>query len=346
MAPSHIIRCCQRSLSWIPVVFIVLVVCWSYYAYVVELCVYTIPKTEEQIVYLTGFHLFFFMFVWSYWMTIFTKPANPSKEFSLSKVDKEQYETAERPEIQQEILRRAARELPIYTRTGTRAIRYCDRCQVIKPDRCHHCSACDVCILKMDHHCPWYVYYYLEWPFCPRGDLGGGLCRRRSAESCPQSELPDTQAKFHVLFLFFVSAMFFISILSLFCYHMWLVGKNRSTIEAFRAPVFRNGPDKNGFSLGLSKNIAQVFGDQKRSWMLPFYSSLGDGHIFPTRLVSYDPEQLPADLQACSDSDGQAYPRPLSESQNHLLSNDVHFVDDVPSTDAGQAVRVTMESES
>lgn len=23
------------------------------------------------------------------------------------------------------------------------AIRYCDRCQLIKPDRCHHCSTCD-----------------------------------------------------------------------------------------------------------------------------------------------------------------------------------------------------------
>ncbi|XP_044297437.1 palmitoyltransferase ZDHHC20 isoform X3 [Varanus komodoensis] len=95
------------------------------------------------------------MFVWSYWKTIFTSPASPSNEFCLSKTDKEQYEKEERPESQQEILRRAAKDLPVYTTTTSRAIRYCDRCQLIKPDRCHHCSACDLCVLKMDHHCPW-----------------------------------------------------------------------------------------------------------------------------------------------------------------------------------------------
>lgn len=36
--------------------------------------------------------------------------------------------------------------------------------------------------------------------------------------------------KFHMLFLFFVAAMFFISILSLFSYHIWLIAKNRTTI--------------------------------------------------------------------------------------------------------------------
>lgn len=33
--------------------------------------------------------------------------------------------------------------------------RVCRTCQVWKPDRCHHCSACNCCVLKMDHHCPW-----------------------------------------------------------------------------------------------------------------------------------------------------------------------------------------------
>ena len=33
--------------------------------------------------------------------------------------------------------------------------RYCEKCCKIKPDRCHHCSVCNTCVLKMDHHCPW-----------------------------------------------------------------------------------------------------------------------------------------------------------------------------------------------
>lgn len=35
------------------------------------------------------------------------------------------------------------------------AIRYCEKCQHVKPDRAHHCSVCRECVLKMDHHCPW-----------------------------------------------------------------------------------------------------------------------------------------------------------------------------------------------
>ena len=34
-------------------------------------------------------------------------------------------------------------------------VRYCEKCLCIKPDRSHHCSVCEDCTLKMDHHCPW-----------------------------------------------------------------------------------------------------------------------------------------------------------------------------------------------
>lgn len=33
--------------------------------------------------------------------------------------------------------------------------RFCKKCKVHKPDRAHHCSTCNRCVLKMDHHCPW-----------------------------------------------------------------------------------------------------------------------------------------------------------------------------------------------
>ncbi|XP_055085878.1 palmitoyltransferase ZDHHC20-B isoform X2 [Periophthalmus magnuspinnatus] len=364
MAPTHVLRCCQRGLAWIPVIFIALVVCWSYYAYVVQLCIFTILNIGEKIVYLIFFHLSFIMFVWSYWKTIFTKPANPSKEFCLPKVEKERYEKEERPESQQEILWRVASTLPLYTRTGAGAIRYCDRCQVIKPDRCHHCSACDMCVLKMDHHCPWvnncvgfsnYKFFILFLAYSLVYCLFIAATVLQYFIKFWTNELPDTatHAKFHVLFLFFVAAMFCISILSLFSYHLWLVGKNRSTIEAFRAPVFRTGSDKNGFSLGFRKNIAQVFGDQKKYWLLPVFTSQGDGLTFPTRLVNADVEQATVTLQPEPNKIVTDVPAsPLSESQNRLLSDDQHtnHIEDHVSNNSpksgSETVTVTMESES
>ncbi|XP_064131423.1 palmitoyltransferase ZDHHC20 isoform X6 [Loxodonta africana] len=303
MAPWTFWRCCQRSLGWVPVIFITFVVVWSYYAYVVELCVFTITGNGENgkaVVYLVAFHMFFVMFVWSYWMTIFTSPASPSKEFYLSSSEKERYEKEFSQERQQEILRRAARDLPIYTTSASRTIRYCERCQLIKPDRAHHCSACDICVLKMDHHCPWvnncvgfsnYKFFLLFLLYSLLYCLFVATTVLQYFIKFWTNELSDTRAKFHVLFLFFVSAMFFISVLSLFSYHCWLVGKNRTTIESFRAPTFSYGPDGNGFSLGYSKNWREVFGDEKKYWLIPVFSSLGDGCSFPARLVGMDPEQ-------------------------------------------------------
>ncbi|RKP30309.1 zf-DHHC-domain-containing protein, partial [Metschnikowia bicuspidata] len=39
---------------------------------------------------------------------------------------------------------------------GETCVRWCAKCHVWKPDRCHHCSTCKRCYLRMDHHCPWF----------------------------------------------------------------------------------------------------------------------------------------------------------------------------------------------
>ncbi len=117
--------------------------------------------------------------------------------------------------------------------------------------------------------------------------------------------------RFHVLFLFFVGAMFSLSLASLFFYHLYLVSKNMTTLESFRAPITRNGPDKMAFYLGKSSNfqarrrrpgvrpasrcrisnayffspsnLQEVFGDSKVLWFLPMFSSFGDGVAYPQR---------------------------------------------------------------
>lgn len=40
--------------------------------------------------------------------------------------------------------------LPLHPNT-----RYCERCELVKPYRAHHCRHCGTCVLGMDHHCPW-----------------------------------------------------------------------------------------------------------------------------------------------------------------------------------------------
>ncbi|XP_056456422.1 palmitoyltransferase ZDHHC2 isoform X2 [Gadus chalcogrammus] len=342
MAPSgsrSVKRGCQRVLYWIPVVFIVLIVAWSYYAYVLELCIESIDDIGEKIIYLLAYHVTFIMFVWAYWQTIFTSPMNPLKEFHLSYSDKELLERADRGESQQEILRRLAKDLPIYTRTNSGAIRFCDRCQLLKPDRCHHCSVCDKCILKMDHHCPWvnncvgfsnYKYFMLFLAYSLLYCLFITATDLQYFIRFWTNGLPDTQGKFHIMFLFFASSMFSVSLASLFAYHCWLVCKNRSTLEAVRGPAFRHGTDKNGFGLGSSKNFRQVFGDERRYWLLPVFSSLGDGCSFPTCLVNQDAEQpcSPEGHNANKIATEIQFPaKPLRESQSRLLSSTPSWIE-------------------
>lgn len=85
-----------------------------------------------------------------------------------------------------------------------------------------------------------------------------------------------------MLFLFFVSGMFAISLLSLFSYHIYLISQNRTTLEAFRAPIFRHGgSNRRGFYLGKANNLREVLGDQMILWFVPIFTSLGDGLTFP-----------------------------------------------------------------
>ncbi|GLH01161.1 Palmitoyltransferase app, partial [Gryllus bimaculatus] len=219
----------------------------------------TVPNAVERVFYLLGYHALFIIFMWAYWQTIFTEIGRVPNQFRLPPSEVEKLAEADTEDAQRQVLERFAQNLPVTNRTVT-GVRYCHKCQHIKPDRAHHCSVCGECVLKMDHHCPW-------------------------------NELKE-MSRFHILFLFFVSVMFAISLVSLFGYHCYLVLHNRSTLEAFRAPVFQAGPDKDGYSLGKYNNFQEVFGDNPKTWFLPLFTSLGDGVSYPQRLLDEDRDLL------------------------------------------------------
>ena len=72
---------------------------------------------------------------WSYTTAVFTSPGTPESGYSQVPTD--------------------ANDSYSFTVKSTGERRFCKKCHATKPDRTHHCSTCQKCVLKMDHHCPW-----------------------------------------------------------------------------------------------------------------------------------------------------------------------------------------------
>ncbi|CAB4056078.1 ZDHHC2_15_20 [Lepeophtheirus salmonis] len=287
------------ALKWIPVMFIMGIVVWSYFAYVFHLVFLTVQEPPLQVIFFVLYHIFLFLFVTSYWKTVLTHGGSVPPAFKLSAEELDNIEAGDPKMLLEDLA--AKKDLPLIMRSMNGEIRICMDCRSIKPDRAHHCSVCGICVLKMDHHCPWvnncvaffnYKFFILFLGYALLYCLYVAMTSFRYFLLFWNSESP-AHGKFHVLFLFFVSSMFSVSLCFLFIYHCYLISRNLTTLEAFRAPIFHSGvPDRKGFHLGSSANFQEIFGDRMWTWFAPIFSSLGDGLHFPIRGQLYGDEEL------------------------------------------------------
>lgn len=160
------------------------------------------------------------------------------------------------------------------------SIPYCNKCNNGKPPRCHHCSVCQRCVLKMDHHCVWVVncvgarnykffllflmYTFLETTLDTLSLLPAFI--RFFEEAKNHSTSPANLA---LNFLAFVlNLAFSLSLLCFLVMHASLLSSNTTTIEVHEKK--RGARWK--YDLGRKKNFEQVFGTKKALWFLPLFS--------------------------------------------------------------------------
>ncbi|KAG9160704.1 hypothetical protein Leryth_017494, partial [Lithospermum erythrorhizon] len=140
-----------RGLGSIMILLVLGVVGVSYYAVVLSsygpALLHGGLDTLVSLVVLILFHGLLVMLLWSYFSVVFTDPGGVPPNWRP--VYDEETGVAD-PLTASEFGAVPSDE------EGCR-IRFCRKCNQLKPPRCHHCSVCGRCVLKMDHHCVWVV---------------------------------------------------------------------------------------------------------------------------------------------------------------------------------------------
>ena len=70
---------------------------------------------------------------------------------------------------------------------------------------------------------------------------------------------------------------------SLLVSHLGFVRYNETTLES--GSEMCKATTNNPYNLGSKQNIEQIYGPNKLLWLLPVFTSSGDGYVYPRREV-------------------------------------------------------------
>nr|CAG4709277.1 unnamed protein product [Naegleria fowleri] len=184
--------------------------------------------------------------------------------------------------------------------------KWCGRCQQPKPIRAHHCHICDVCVLRMDHHCPWlnncvglqnHKYFVGFIGFLAFAALYnfGMISLGVFGFYTPDPILYATWSGW-LTFVMVLSGSLGLTMTTFTGWHVYLVLTNQTTIEfqfnKMKSVRSKVSGSENPYNIGIKNNIQQVYGlaapeDSIFSWikllLLPnLQKSPVDGVNYPT----------------------------------------------------------------
>ena len=170
-----------------------------------------------------------------------------------------------------------ASELPlkIVHKGFYKTTKICFTCQIVRPFRSSHCSECDNCILRLDHHCPWmggcvgkrnYIFFYFYLIF---QNLNNCFILTISSMSI-YDKFKTIDSKTKIILLYCLPSLFTILYLlvitfftvRLFLIHTILILKNITTKEQLRKLV--HSKIGNPYNRGKCNNCIEFLCRRKR----------------------------------------------------------------------------------
>ncbi|CAN8257116.1 unnamed protein product [Cochlearia groenlandica] len=153
----------------------------------------------------------------------------------------------------------------VFVNGYTIKVKFCDTCLLYRPPRASHCSICNNCVQRFDHHCPWVGQCIARrnYPFficfiststllCMYVFVFSWINIIRQPGKLWRTMSYDIVSVILIIYCFV--AVWFVGGLTIF--HFYLMSTNQTTYENFR---YRYDRKENPYKKGLLKNVKEVF---------------------------------------------------------------------------------------